>query len=335
MKIHLSHWTLVVVSALGFALSCSKQKQSAASGSYQLDSRRTRTEITLESLQSSSGCLNVERLATAYRELNPDLNLLEVTTRFSMPHGGNLRNEFRLLTAFGNFKYESRPGFERVDLQGIRQTNCRTLSLERADGTTEEMRIVKFGSDFISAESREGNRREYRWLSSQRVLLNVRYRAHDLPCTEKTAYVDTTQVLDWGPGLPDIVDDRSPLYVDDSYLAQLASATGRNVEDFYREIPGEAGSPSRRVQVSDRLVELAKSTVRQELISCNRAAPPEPRPPEVRPDPAPPGPAPAPEPEPDPEPDPPFDPDDPISPDPVPVYDGGEDWFDGAVESFQ
>lgn len=279
MKIRFSLWTLTALAALGFTVSCSKSSSTGGGASSKFSSQRTRTQIPLDSLQAGGGCLNVEKLASAYRELSPDLSLFEMTTGFNMS-GQAVRDEFRLLTAFGTFKFESQRGFERVDMNGLTQDGCRALTFARADGTAEVMRITMAEPDFISAESQDGNRRSYRWLSPQRVEVSSRYRAYDLPCTERNAFVETKQVLDWGPGIPDIVDERSPFYVNDDYLALLASATGRNSADFYREVPGEAGQPAHRVQVTPKLIELAQGTVRQELISCNGATPPEPPSPE-------------------------------------------------------
>lgn len=326
MKIRFSLWTLTAVAALGFTVSCSKSTSTGGGGSSKFSSQRTRTQIPLDSLQAGAGCLNVEKLANAYRELSQDLSLFEMTTGFNMS-GQGVRDEFRLLTAFGTFKFESQPGFERVDMSGLTQDGCRTLTVARADGTSEVMRITRSEPDFISAESQDGNRRSYRWLSPQRVEVSTRYRAFDMPCTERTAFVEVKQVLDWGPGIPDIVDERSPLYVSDDYVALLANATGRNSADFYREVPGEPGQPARRVQVTPKLIELAQGTVRQELVSCNGATPPEPPSPEDPPeDPPAPGPTP-PSPE-DPLPPGPSDPTDPTDPE---EDEDGEDDEDDLV----
>ena len=315
MKIKFSLWTMTAVALLGFTVSCSKSSSPKSSGgSAKFDSQRTRTQIPLESLQAGGGCLNVERLAGAYRELSPTLSLFEVTTKFHMGGGQAIRDEFRLLTAFGTFKFESRQGFERVDMHGLSQDGCRTISVDRADGTRELMRITQSAPEFVTAESQEGNRRTYRWLGPQRVEVSTRYKAYDMPCTERHSFVDVTQVLDWSPAIPDIVDQRSPLYVDDGYVNLLANATGRSAADFYREVPGEGDRPAQRVQLTPKLIELARGTVRQELISCNGATPPQPPSPEDPPenpgDPFPPAEPPAPGPEE------PFDPERPRDPDP-------------------
>lgn len=321
MKIKFSLWTLTAVALLGFTVSCSKSAPSRlGSGSASFDSQRTRTQIPLESLQAGGGCLNVERLASAYRELSPSLSLFEVTTKFKMSGSQAIRDEFRLLTAFGTFKFESRQGFERVDMYGLSQDGCRTISVARADGTQELMRITEAAPEFVTAESQEGNRRTYRWLGPQRVEVSTRYKAYDMPCTERHSYVELTQVLDWGQGIPDIVDQRSPLYVDDAYVSLLANATGRNAADFYREVPGEGDRAAQRVQLTPKLIELAQGSVRQELISCNGAAPPEPPSPE---DPPEDGENPAPPPAPGPEE--PFDPERPRSPDPEEGDDDEDD----------
>lgn len=302
---------------LASVAACSKQASESGGGSQLSGVERSRSLIPLTAVQGDSACLNVPLYTMALRQLRPDLPLLQVTTDFSL-HSA-VRENFRLLSAFGNFKFEQLSGTDSIDLQGWKQTGCKTLIRESADGTEEEFRITESTPEFLLAESDSGARISFRWISETRVEVGSRHKVLDLPCSAATSLADVQQTFDWSGQLPPALDKASGVYVDEKYLESLATAVGTSSADYYQTSPE---NPEVRLQITAKLMELARATVRPELVTCNGAAPPPAPQPEDPSDPI--GPTP-PDPE-DPLPPiepPPADPEDPEDPEePRPVFPG-------------
>ncbi len=274
--------------------------------------QRSRSQIPLSAVQTEAGCLNASLYAMALRQLRPDLPLLEASTNFSLSSGRGVRDAFRLLSAFGNFKFEQRGSSDRIDMQGWSQDGCKTLLHTAADGSEEKYRITDSQPDFLVAESESGNRRSFRWLSDTRVELTSRYNVLDLPCSNGSAFAEVRQILDWSGVLPATLDRADPRYVEDAYLDSLASAVGANSADYY-----QVEADGSRVLLTAKLQELAAASVRPDLLTCNGSTPTPPAPPPEPEDPT--GPIPPIEP-------PPVDPVDPVDPEdptgPRPVFPG-------------
>jgi hypothetical protein len=316
MRINIS-FVSVMVLALSSIVACSKKSDhEPGQGFLAMGLERNRTQIPLDSVQSQEGCLSVPLYAMALRQLRPDLPLLQVTTGVDLHRGRGVRDAFRLLTAFGNFKFETHNGADMLDLQGFTQEGCDKVIHTATDGTREEYRIKQAKPDFLMAESASLNRISYRWLSPDRVAITTRHKALDLPCSAGSAVVEVRQVLDWTGYLPAALRKTDPIYIEDDYLARLASAVGTEQAGYYQQAPGEEG----RVLLTAKLTELAKANVRQELVTCNGATPPPPHQPGDPDDPVDPAPTPDPTPVPDPVPN----PDDPVLP-PLPPPPSPED----------
>ena len=106
----------------------------------------------------------------------------------------------------------------------------------------------------------------------------TRHKVFDLPCSEGSAFADVKQILDWSGNVPSTLESTDPLYVEERFLESLASAVGTNSADYYQEVPESPEVPTRRVQVTSKLMELALANVRQDLLSCGDVGPtPRPR----------------------------------------------------------
>lgn len=262
---------LGLVFIAGFAAGCSKGNDSETSGMASYSG--TRTSIPLEAVQTEAGCLSAPLYTLALRQLRSDLPILEASTNIQLHNGRGMREAFRLLTAFGNFKFESKQGSERIDLHGISQDGCKSITHTAADGTREDFTITEARPDFISASSANGGRREYRWISPERVEIGTRHKALDLPCTSGQTMVDLKQVLDWSGSVPPVIGEQDPLYVEPAFVEMLASAVGTSVQDYYADIPTAPEAPGRKALRSDKLMELARSAVRQDLLVCTGEPP--------------------------------------------------------------
>jgi len=275
MRVDLTSISIVIL-VIASVASCSKETGiTPPIASLSSGFERNRSSVSLDSIQTANGCLSVPNYTLALRQLRSDLPLLEVSTHFSLHSERGVREAFRLLTAYGNFKFEYHSGTDRMDLHGLTQDECKSLSHTASDGTQEEFQIIEAKPDYIMAESQAGNRRSYRWISQDRVEIVMRHKVLDLPCSAGSAFAEVKQILDWSGQLPATLDKTDLRYIDEGYIQSLANAVGVNAADFYQEAPGATPeAPMSKVLITAKLMELAKANVRQELISCNGATPP-------------------------------------------------------------
>ncbi len=211
----------------------------------------------------SAGCIDISLYNQRVKAMNPQVQVLEVTKDFSQSSRGSMRRNFEALNAYSVFSFSRIPMSQAsAELEGFTQKGCEKINFAASDGEIDEYKITDATKNSLKAETSDGKKIEFRWLSPRSVEVKSRYKVFDAPCSNDTAYVEYTKVFDWSGSYPEVIRDDSPFMINNNYLAQVAESVGIDVNLLYAD--GSSGS----ALSFSKLQELGRMPVRSEVLSC-------------------------------------------------------------------
>jgi hypothetical protein len=247
-----------------------------------------RASVEIENL-AQDGCLNVPAYFDGIRGMDPNLTVFELSTDFEIGSRSSVRREFRQLMAYATFRLGSKPLRQFYEFQSLSQDSCETLTFLAADGTEDVFEVKSASRESLYAVHEDGRSLHYVWLGPQRMKIDLRYHAYDLPCGRPDpVLLRHGRILDWSGVSPSLIgEDDSPFRIEREYLALVADAVGQRTEDLYE--PGPSGIP---LVSAAKVREMITQPPRDGVLACSGSAPePSPSTPEPYPGPEDPGPA--------------------------------------------
>jgi len=238
------------------------------------------TTVEIDNL-STDGCLNVPTYFQRIQAMNPEMPILEVSTDFDLSARRSIRPNFRKLMAYSTFSLESRPLSQFHEFTSLSQDACSSITFHAADGTEEIYDVKESSTVSLFAQHKDGRSLRYTWLGPQRMEIDMKYFAYDIPCTQgDEVIVRHNRVLDWSQiALSTIHPGNSPFTIEHSYLSAVADAVGVNPSSVYSQ--DEEGE---QIIVVDQARQLQAMRPRDEILSCgNSSSPPPPAPEEGSP----------------------------------------------------
>jgi hypothetical protein len=226
------------------------------------------SELKVDALLAEQGCLSAEKLSLEFGGLSGNLSVNIVPTQIQFESNKSIRPNFEKLIALNQLVIEEKPLSAIDDIEPAVQTNCESVTLNRASGA-KEFKIKDHSQKGLRFQSEDGEEIEYKILGSRALQITKKYITHDVPCqNEKTPiFVKVKKLFDWtGTPVPDTVDSKSSEFsIDNSFLSLASQAVGINEADFY-----VSGESQQMLRIS-KVREVAQMPPLPEVVSCTGA----------------------------------------------------------------
>jgi hypothetical protein len=268
---------LLVGLAIFFALaSCGRHKDASRN-----IATHYRTEIPLADIASDQGCLSLPKLFQGLRDVQPGRAAGSVPVSITFDSAYAIRDDFRRVIAYGQLVVYRQPLAELLSLPDVAQEGCTSVSVTGTDGLDKSFTVKTSTKDSLMAESEDGERIDYTWLSPTSILSRHRYPVLDQPCTtgEKPVLVTVGKVIEWGDhGVPAAVPANGSVFsIEPQFISLASAAVGDSPDSVY----DTTADGSKAINLG-RLNEMTAKPPRPEVLSCGGAVEPDPQPPGPR-----------------------------------------------------
>jgi hypothetical protein len=144
------------------------------------------SELKVDALLTDQGCLSAEKLSVEFGGLSGNLPVSIVPTQIRFESNKSIRPNFEKLIALHQLVIEQKPISEIFELEPATQTDCKSVTLNRASGP-KAFEIKDSSQKMIRFRSGDGEEIEYQLIASRTLNITRKYIAYDVPCqSEKT-----------------------------------------------------------------------------------------------------------------------------------------------------
>jgi hypothetical protein len=218
---------------------------------------------------SDDNCLNVEKYIAAVQPKNLPARRVVTKVDFSS-YKGQVSENFRLRTAYGNFAVDDKPLNQMEEFTPVAQTKCESVMISDSKGG-EMYKVTKATKETLTMTNQWDEHLTYKWVSPTEMTVTHSFIMGDYLCNDKAkARVTVVKNIRWSGDA--LADTLALKLFSKEFLDLIAQASGAQPETIYvptdSENIEEDSEPDHRISIP-KLKELAGAPVRPDILLCH------------------------------------------------------------------